>query len=476
MPLTEAVKAVKSKKVSAVELTRASLGRIAECKELNNFITVCAESALAAAAEADKKIALGGDPGPLAGVPVAVKDNISTKGIRTTCASKFLQNYVPPFDASVVTALRNAGASIVGKTNMDEFAMGSGSENSYFGAVKNFRERSRVAGGSSGGSANAVAACEVFAALGSDTGGSIRQPAAYCGVAGLKPTYSLVSRYGLIAFASSLDQIGPLGRTVRDCALMLDVLAFADPRDSTSVPRPQKTYSDFVPRVKGKRIGIAKEFFPDTLNADVRKRLNAAVAALEGAGAVVKETSIKSFNAALATYYVLSSAEAASNLARFDGIKYGYSDRSGDGLTDIYFKSRTGGFGDEVKRRIMTGNYVLSSGYYDAYYLKASKVRTLIKREYEDALRDCDALICPTAPSSAFKAGKKTSDHTQVYLEDVYTVPVNIAGLPALSVPCGTDGGGMPIGMQLIGKAFDEKNLFELAGAFEEITGGNADV
>ncbi len=461
MSLTECVKALREKKVSSVELTKACLKRIEENKKLNDFITVCADSALAAAKESDRRLA-DGRGGMLEGVPIAVKDNISTEGIRTTCASKFLDNYIPPFDASVVEALRREGVVIIGKTNMDEFAMGSGNENSAYGAVKNFRDNSRVPGGSSGGSANCVAAGEAFAALGSDTGGSIRQPAAYCGVVGLKPTYSLVSRYGLVAFASSLDQIGPLTRTVKDAAYMLDVLAFKDGKDSTSSERTEKCYSDYPTDVKGKKIGIAREYFGDALDKGVKDEIMKAVKLLESKGAEIVDVEIKSFPAALATYYVLSSAEAASNLARFDGVKYGIRAENDD-LYSLYYNSRTQGFGAEVKRRIMTGNYVLSSGYYDAYYLKASKIRTLIKKDFEKAFEKCDAIVGPTAPTVAFKAGDKTKDYTKVYLEDIYTVPVNIAGLPAISVPCGVADGGMPVGVQFIGKAFDEKTLFTLA-------------
>ena len=461
MSLTECVKALKEKKVSSVEVTKACLERIEQNGNLNDFITVCAEKAIASAEESDKKLQ-SGKGGLLEGVPIAVKDNISTAGIRTTCASKFLDNYIPPFDASVIEALKREGAVIIGKTNMDEFAMGSGNENSAYGAVKNFRDNSRVPGGSSGGSANCVAAGEAFAALGSDTGGSIRQPASYCGVVGLKPTYSLVSRYGLVAFASSLDQIGPLTRTVKDAAYMLDVLAFKDKKDSTSSERSEKSYADYSDNIKGKKIGIAREYFGDALDRGVKDVIMNAVKSLESRGAEIVDVEIKSFPAALATYYVLSSAEAASNLARFDGVKYGVR-ADNDDIYSLYYNSRTQGFGDEVKRRIMTGNYVLSSGYYDAYYLKASKIRTLIKKDFEKAFEKCDALIGPTAPTTAFKAGDKTKDYTKVYLEDIYTVPVNIAGLPAISVPCGTAPDGMPVGVQFIGRAFDEKTLFSLA-------------
>lgn len=454
------------KKISSKELTKLSLERAKENKELNNFITLSEKSALCAAEEADRRIAAG-EKGSLLGVPIAVKDNISVKGMPLTCASKILSNYVPEFSASVVEALEREGAVIVGKLNMDEFAMGSGNENSFFGAAKNFHDKTRVTGGSSGGSANTVAACECFASLGSDTGGSIRQPASYCGVVGLKPTYSQVSRFGLVAFASSLDQIGPLTRTVRDSAAMLKAISFHDKKDSTSSKLKRPDFTAFSRDIKGKRIGIAKEFFSDALSGIVKARLLKTAELLRARGAVVEEVSISSFEAALATYYVLSSAEAASNLARFDGIKYGVR-AAADNLIDIYYNSRTDGFGDEVKRRIMMGNYVLSSGYYDAYYLKALKARTIIKNDFDKVLSDYDAILSPVAPDTAFRIGETRADTTEVYLSDIYTVPVNIAGLPAISVPAGCDDKGLPIGMQFIGRMFGEMDLFSLASAVEE--------
>ena len=466
LSLIEVKNAIAEKRVSATEVTKAALDRIDEASELNAVLTVDREGALAAAAAADEKLSRGESAGRLGGVPVLVKDNISTRGVRTTCASKFIENYVPPFDATVVKKLKEAGAVILGKTNMDEFAMGSSNENSAFGFVRNAVDSTRVPGGSSGGSASAVAAFEAYGSLGSDTGGSIRQPASFCGVVGLKPTYSAVSRYGLIAFASSLDQIGPLTRTVADNALLFDVIAGHDPMDSTSSPE-KIDYTDYEIGVKGMTIGIPKEFFAKDFSPVVREKVMDAAAFYEKSGAKLKDVSISSFDAALATYYVLACAEASSNLARFDGVKYGERVEGADYI-DAYYKSRTAGFGAEVKRRIMIGNYVLSSGYYDAYYLKASKVRTKIKADFDAALRGCDLLLGPTSPTTAFEIGKKVKDVTETYMSDIFTVPVNIAGLPAISIPCGTDGQGLPIGLQLIGRAFGERTLFGAAEAFEK--------
>lgn len=453
--------------ITSVNLTKLCLERIEETKNLNTFITVCAQEALKTAAEIDKKRAEGKPLGALAGIPIAIKDNISTKGIRTTCASKFLDNYIPPFDASVVTALKAADAVIVGKTNMDEFAMGSGNENSAYGAALNAANPAHVPGGSSGGSASCVAAYQVYAALGSDTGGSIRQPAAYCGVVGLKPTYSAVSRFGLVAFASSLDQIGPLTRTTADAAYLMNVISFHDKMDTTSYEMNYPNYTDYTAQLKGKVVGIANEFFSDALDGVVKASVMSAVNKFESMGATVRKVGLGSFKAALATYYVLSSAEAATNLSRFDGVKYGMRENADD-INNLYTLSRSKYFGDEVKRRIMIGNYVLSSGYYDAYYLKALKVRTLIKDEFNRALDGCDVLACPVAPTTAPMIGVKETDTAKVYLSDIYTVPVNIAGLPAISFPCGKDNAGLPIGIQLIAKAFDEKSLFSFAQAFEK--------
>lgn len=469
LTLTEVRDAIAGKKVSSREVTEAVYKRIEETSDLNTFITLCRESALKAADLADARIARGEKLGALEGVPIVLKDNISLEGERLTCGSKFLDNYIAPFDATVAKKLKAAGAVIVGKANMDEFAMGSSNENSAYGPVKNAVDPTRVPGGSSGGSASSVAAFEAYGALGSDTGGSIRQPAALCGVVGLKPTYSTVSRYGLVAFASSLDQIGPLTRTVRDNAELFNVIAGHDPLDSTSADR-EENYLDYVPEIKGRTIGLPKEFFGREYSAEVKESVLAAAKIYEKAGAKLKDVSIGSFDAAIATYYVLACAEATSNLARFDGIKYGVRAEGAKDYIDVYYRSRTQGFGAEVKRRIMTGNYVLSSGYYDAYYLKASKVRTKIKNDFDAALADCDVLLGPTSPTTAFELGKKVTDVTETYLADVFTVPINIAGVPAISIPCGFDRNRLPIGLQLIGKSYGERTLFSMAEAFEKET------
>ena len=469
LTLTEVRDAIAGKKVSSREVTEAVYKRIEETSDLNTFITLCRESALKAADLADARIARGEKLGALEGVPIVLKDNISLEGERLTCGSKFLDNYIAPFDATVAKKLKAAGAVIVGKANMDEFAMGSSNENSAYGPVKNAVDPTRVPGGSSGGSASSVAAFEAYGALGSDTGGSIRQPAALCGVVGLKPTYSTVSRYGLVAFASSLDQIGPLTRTVRDNAELFNVIAGHDPLDSTSADR-EENYLDYVPEIKGRTIGLPKEFFGREYSAEVKESVLAAAKIYEKAGAKLKDVSIGSFDAAIATYYVLACAEATSNLARFDGIKYGVRAEGAKDYIDVYYRSRTQGFGAEVKRRIMTGNYVLSSGYYDAYYLKASKVRTKIKNDFDAALADCDVLLGPTSPTTAFELGKKVTDVTDTYLADVFTVPINIAGVPAISIPCGFDRNRLPIGLQLIGKSYGERTLFSMAEAFEKET------
>lgn len=462
--LVEVREKLRQKEVSAVEVTEAILRRIDETKALNTLLTVTKDEALAAAAKADECLSRG-EAGALTGVPIIVKDNICTEGIRTTCASKFLENYVPPYDATVVKRLKEAGAVIVGKANMDEFAMGSSNENSAFGPARNAVDPARVPGGSSGGSASAVAAFNGYGALGSDTGGSIRQPAAFCGVVGLKPTYSAVSRYGLIAFASSLDQIGPLARSVRDCAILFDVIAGPDPMDSTAT-QVKRDYLGYTAGLKGLTVGVPKEFFGPELNGEIGAAVERSLRLMERAGAKIKQVSVKSFDAALACYYVISSAEASSNLARFDGVKYGLR-VEGDDYIDTYYRSRTAGFGPEVKRRIMTGNYVLSSGYYDAYYLKATKVRTKIREEFDEILGECDLMVSPTSPTTAFKLGEEKTP-TEMYLGDVYTVPVNIAGNPAMSMPCGVDKAGLPIGLQFIGRRNGETAIFAAGEALEK--------
>ena len=456
--------------VSSLELTQLCLDKIGKSK-LNAVNTVCAERAVRAAKAADERLARG-ESGPLLGVPVIVKDNICTEGVRTTCSSRILENYIPPYDATVVKKLDGAGAVILGKSNMDEFAMGSSNETSYFGPVRNPVNPEYVPGGSSGGSAAAVGEALCFAALGSDTGGSIRQPASMCGVVGLKPTYGTVSRYGLIAFGSSLDQIGPFTRSVRDSAIMMNVLAGHDPMESTSFVRG---YPDFTSgirgSVKGLRLGVPKECFAPGSDPEVLAAVERAIAFYEENGAETTEVSLPLTDAGLAVYYIIACAEAASNLSRFDGIKYGYRAKEYDSLVDLYVRSRTEGFGAEVKRRIMLGNYVLSSGYYDAYYLQALKVRTLVKRDCEKAFEKCDLFISPTSPTPAFRFGEKSDDPLTMYMSDVFTVTANIAGLPAISVPCGRSSAGLPIGMQLTGPAFSECEIFNAAEFYESREG-----
>ncbi len=454
------------------------------------YLTLDEAGALAAAEQADRQREQGLDlvRRPLAGVPLAVKDNMCTRGLRTTCASRILEGFVPPYDATVVERLRAAGAVILGKTNMDEFAMGSSTENSAFGLTRNPWDTRCIPGGSSGGSAAAVAANECLGALGSDTGGSIRQPAACCGVVGLKPTYGLVSRYGLVAFASSLDQIGPLGKTVGDAALLLSVIAGHDRRDSTSVNLPVPDYAaaldgrpagrkgdgaGSVPQIglAGLRLGIPREYFQEGLDHEVAAAVRVSLDLLRELGASVREISLPHTGYAVATYYLLATAEASSNLARYDGVKYGFrAARAGD-LMEMYRRTRAEGFGHEVKRRIMLGTYALSAGYYDAYYRKAQKVRTLIKGDFDRAFAEVDLIVTPTAPTPAFRIGEKTGDPLQMYLSDIYTIPVNLAGIPALSLPCGLSRSGLPIGLQILGRAFEETRLLSAAHAFETARG-----
>ena len=464
---------LKKKEISSVELTQKSLEQIHKTEpQAEAFLTVCEEQALAQAKKADEVLAAGTAQSILTGIPMAVKDNICTKGIRTTCASRMLEHFIPPYDAAVMEKLNGANAVMVGKVNLDEFAMGSSTENSYFNKTKNPHDLTRVPGGSSGGSAASVGFHEVFYSLGSDTGGSIRQPAAYCGVVGLKPTYGLVSRYGLVAFASSLDQIGPLANNVEDCAFVLETIAGKDPRDATSVDSRKADFSSGLGKgVKGLRIGIPKEYFGSSLNPEIKEKVLNAVKALEKEGAEIVDISLKELDYALPAYYIISSAEASSNLARYDGVKYGYRAQEFDSLIDMYRKSRTEGFGDEVKRRIMLGTYVLSSGYYDAYYKKAQQVRTLIQQSFVSRFEQVDAIITPTVPNEAFRIGEKTDNPTQMYLEDIYTVSINIAGLPAMSVPCGKTSSNMPVGMQIIGKHFDEKTILNVGYTYEQIRG-----
>ncbi len=452
---------------SLVHLTQTVLERVEKARELNAFISVFPEWALEQAETVEKKIREG-SAGKLAGMVVAVKDNMTIRDRRTTCGSRMLENFVAPYTATAVQRLLQQDAVVIGKTNMDEFAMGSSNETSYFGPVKNPHDPSAIPGGSSGGSAAAVAAGLCQAALGSDTGGSIRQPAAHCGVVGLKPTYGRVSRYGLVAFASSLDQIGPLARNVRDAADLLQVIAGYDASDSTSVDRPVPDYSASLKKgVQGLRIGFPREYFGEGLDADVRESVENALHALEKMGAVVEEISLPHTEFAVATYYILATAEVSSNLARYDGARYGFRTQGIQNLEELYTKSGSQGFGDEVKRRIMLGTYVLSAGYYEAYYRKAQKVRTLVKNDFDSAFEQYDVLVTPTSPTPAFRLGERLDDPLQMYLSDIFTISANLAGIPALSLPCGTSSKGLPIGAQILGKAFDEEMVLRVAAALE---------
>ena len=444
--------------------------------EIHAFNLVLADEALAAADEVDRRVTAGEDPGPLAGVPVALKDNICTRGVPTTCSSRILEGWLPPYDATVVERLAAAGAVVVGKTNLDEFAMGSSTENSAFGVTRNPLDLTRVPGGSSGGSAAAVAAGFAPLALGSDTGGSIRQPAALCGVVGVKPTYGAVSRYGLVAFASSLDQIGPFARTVSDAALLLEAIGGHDPRDSTSIPEPATGLTEVLGRgVEGLRIGVIEELSGDGLEGiadDVRSRLGEAASALDAAGATVETTSVPSTVYGLSAYYVIAPAEASSNLARYDGVRYGLRVEAPN-AGDMNTATRTAGFGDEVKRRIMLGTYALSAGYYDAYYGKSQKVRTLIVQDFARAYEEFDLLLCPTAPTTAFPIGEKTANPMTMYLNDVCTIPSNLAGHPAMSVPFGVGDDGMPVGVQILAPAMGEPTMFQAAVVLEAAGSGS---
>lgn len=461
---------IKAGEVTAVEAMQAVVAQIEKSEaELNCYVTFDKEKALQAAAKADEDIKAGKLTGPLAGVPFAIKDNMCTEGMLTTCSSKILGNFVPTFSSEAVIRLQEAGAVIIGKTNMDEFAMGSTTETSAFGATKNPRNTEHVPGGSSGGSAAAVAANECFAALGSDTGGSIRQPASYCGVVGMKPTYGTVSRYGLIAYGSSLDQIGPLCKDVTDCATIMEVIAAKDDKDSTSVKREDTAFTKaLVDDVKGLKIGIPRDYFGDGLDPEVKEAVMSAAKVLEEKGAIVEEFDLSLVVYAIPTYYTIAAAEASSNLERFDGVKYGYRTSEYEGLHNMYKKTRSEGFGEEVKRRIMLGSFVLSSGYYDAYYLKALRTKALIKKAFDEAFAKYDVIIGPAAPTTAPKLGDSLSDPIKMYLGDIYTISVNLAGLPGISVPCGQDSNGLPIGMQIIGDCFKEKNIIRAAYTFEQ--------
>ena len=464
-------KLIKSKEISAVEAVKAQLEKINNREtSYHCYISVMEQEALARAEEVQKLIGRGElEHSPLAGVPMAVKDNICTKGTKTTCGSQMLYNFVPTYEATVIQSLKQAGAIMIGKTNMDEFAMGSTTETSYFGETKNPWNTAHVPGGSSGGSAAAVAVEEAFYALGSDTGGSIRQPAAYCGVTGIKPTYGTVSRYGLIAYASSLDQIGPIGRNVSDCTAVLEMISGHDTKDSTSVNNKKYQYMDaLVEDVKGMRIGIPKGYLGAGLEEDIKIAILKVADLLKNKGAIVEEFDLDAVDFAVPSYYVVACAEASSNLSRFDGVKYGYRTKEYEGLQDVYKKSRSEGFGMEVKRRMMIGAFVLSSGYYDAFYNKALKVRAMINQGFQKAFDKYDLILGPTAPETAPLLGESLSDPLKMYLSDIYTVSVNLAGLPAISMPCGLDKKGLPIGLQLIGKHFGEKEIIRAAYSLEQ--------
>ncbi|WP_322819400.1 Asp-tRNA(Asn)/Glu-tRNA(Gln) amidotransferase subunit GatA [Tepidiforma sp.] len=468
----EAHEGLRRREFTSVELTEAVLERVAEVEPMvNAYITLTAELALEQAREADAKLAAGAAT-PLTGIPVGVKDLIVTKGVRTTAGSRMLENFIPPYDSHVYENLRRAGAVMVGKCNMDEFAMGSSTEHSAFGPTRNPWNLELVPGGSSGGSAAAVAAGECLVSLGSDTGGSIRQPAALCGQVGLDPTYGRVSRYGIVAFGSSLDQVGPIGRDVEDVATMLDCIGGHDPRDSTTNPEPMPDLRHYLGRdIRGMRIGVPKEYFVSGMEPGVAARIEEALAVLASLGAEIdREVSLPSTEHALAVYYIIAPSEASANLARYDGVKYGFSDRSAPSMWENMEQTRAKGFGNEVKRRIMLGTYALSAGYYDAYYLKAQKVRTLISREFAAAFERYDVLITPTSPTVAFPIGAKVDDPFAMYLNDIYTLPASVAGLPAVSVPCGFSD-GLPVGMQIIGNFFDEGRILQVAHAYEQASG-----
>lgn len=469
LPAHQLHEMLKAKEISAVELCKDVFSRIKDVEEkVKAYVTLTEDMALRQAHDVDLRIKEGQNISALAGIPVAVKDNMCTKGIKTTCSSRILGNFNPVYNSNVVDKVLSEGVALVGKTNLDEFAMGSSTENSAFQVTRNPWKLDAVPGGSSGGSAAAVAAGEAILALGSDTGGSIRQPAALCGVVGLKPTYGLVSRYGLVAFASSLDQIGPIARDVEDCALLLNCISGHDPMDSTSIETERKDYTkSLINDVKGIKIGIPKEFMGEGIQPEVKAAVENAIKLLESQGAPAIETSLPSSEYALSAYYIIAPAEASSNLARFDGVRYGYRTEQADDVIEMYAKTRAEGFGSEVKRRIMLGTYALSAGYYAAYYGQAQKIRTLIVNDFKKAFEEFDVLISPTAPTVAFNIGEKTTDPLQMYLSDVCTIPVNLAGIPGISIPCG-QAEGLPIGLQIMGKALDEETILRVAYTFEQ--------
>ena len=461
-------KLLRSRQVSCLEVTKSVIARIEETEpNIHAYIATTFEQAMEQAIRVDEKILRGEELPPLAGIPVAIKDNICTKSIPTTCASKIINGFNPAYDATVIERLKKANMVIIGKTNMDEFAMGSSTENSAFGPTHNPWDLQRAPGGSSGGSAAVVASCEATLAIGSDTGGSIRQPASFCGVVGMKPTYGLISRYGLIAFASSLDQIGPLSKDVRDCALLLNVLAGYDPKDSTSINIDLPDYTKFLTTdIAGMKIGIPKEYFCEGLDPGVEKRIQESIAVFSGLGAECVDISLPHTKYAIAVYYILATSEASSNLARYDGVQYGYRAEEAENLLDMYRLTRSNGFGAEVKRRIMLGTYALSSGYYDAYYLQAQRVRTLIKNDFEEGFKKCDIILTPTSPTVAFKLGEKIDDPLKMYISDIFTISANLAGIPGISVPCGLSD-GLPVGLQLLGPVFGEGKILQAAYSYE---------
>jgi aspartyl-tRNA(Asn)/glutamyl-tRNA(Gln) amidotransferase subunit A len=462
--------AIAAKQITASALVEQFYGKIkAEDSEVHAYLTLCEERALRQAKNIDDLVSRGAALPPLAGVPIGIKDVMATKGLRTTAGSKILENFIPPYDCTAVARLEAAGAIILGKMNCDEFAMGSSNENSAYGPVRNPRDKSRVPGGSSGGSAAAVAAGTAIATLGSDTGGSIRQPASFCGVVGLMPTYGRVSRYGLIAFASSLDHIGPLTKTVKDASILLRIIAGRDPLDSTSADVPVPDYEAGLAKpVSGLKIGVPKEYFGEGLDAEIRAAIEAGIAKLRSAGCEIIPISLPHTAYAIPAYYVIATAEASANLARYDGVRYGYRAKGARTLSEMYRRSRDEAFGPEVKRRIMLGTYALSSGYYDAYYLKAQRVRTLLTRDFEQAFQKVDAIVTPTAPTAAFKLGEKSDDPLSMYLADIYTVTADLAGIPGISVPCGNTQSGLPIGLQILGRHFDEGTILRVAAAVEQ--------
>jgi aspartyl-tRNA(Asn)/glutamyl-tRNA(Gln) amidotransferase subunit A len=460
------------KKISSLEVTEALVHRIEKTDDrIHAYLALTQEDAFNQAKRADGVVAKGGRVSELCGIPLAIKDILCTAGVRTTCGSGILANYTPPYDATVVERLKTQGAVFLGKTNMDEFAMGSSTENSCFGPTRNPWALDRVPGGSSGGSAAALAADLCLGALGSDTGGSIRQPASFCGIVGLKPTYGRVSRYGLVAFASSLDQVGPMTKDVEDCAILMNAICGFDPQDSTSVNVEVPDFKKALVRdIRGMRIGIPKEYFKPGTDADVDRAIESSIGQFETLGASCREISLVHTDYALAAYYIICTAEASSNLARYDGVRYGHRSREYAGIMDMYGKTRTEGFGPEVKRRIMLGTYALSAGYYEAYYRKAAQIRTLVKRDFDEAFRNIDVILTPISPTPAFRIGEKVADPLQMYLSDVFTIPVNMAGIPGIAIPCGFSRQGLPIGLQLLGRHFDEETIIRAAYAFEQNT------